>query len=135
VIGTKIKLLVAGGIAAASLVAGSTSASAAITSFSVNEQATIQQDGSVVVVTGFIQCTNGDSAVVDVSVLQAKGQIITDGFGDTTVACTGSLQAWSIPVPATIGSFKNGWASSVTSAFDTTDGTFTQVNQNLHLGK
>ena len=57
-------------------------------------------------------------------------------FGNTGLTtCTGSLQMWSVPVPVSIGeAFKHGQASSVSSAFDSTDGTFVQVDQNLKLG-
>lgn len=134
---TKIKLLLAAVIGTAAFVAGGSSASAAFTGFSVNDQATIQQGGSVVVVTGFVQCTAGHTVDVSAIVIQSKGQLIGDGFGDSgSITCTGSLQSWSVAVPAQIGTFKPGQASSQSAAFDLTDFTSSQaVNQTLHLGK
>jgi hypothetical protein len=118
------------------MVAGTSSASAAITSFTVNDKASVQLDGTVVVVSGFVQCDFGDMINIGSSVFQNKGQLQIQGFGTIgTIACTGSRQMWSVPVQVFVGeAFKHGQASSVTSVFDFTDGTFISVDQNLKLG-
>jgi hypothetical protein len=134
--GKKVKLLIAALVATGAMAASGTGASAAVTTFSVNPDATIQAGGSAVVVTGLVQCTAGDSIDIGAIVLQSKGQLIGDGSGDTGVlTCTGGLQSWSVAVPAQIGSFKPGQASSLDEAFDLTDGTSATANQTLHLHK
>jgi Family of unknown function (DUF6299) len=135
-IGTKPKLLLVAAIATVALVASATSASAAVTTFSVNDRATIELDGSALVVTGLVQCTFGDTVFISSDVFQSKGQLFAEGFGSTgAITCTGGLQTWSVAVSAAIGSYKPGQASSLTSAFDNTDFTSASVNQTMHLGK
>lgn len=132
--GTKVKLLLAAVIGSVAFVAGGSGASAAVTSFSVDGNATLQSDGSVLV-TGTLTCTAGDTAFVFSEVLQSKGQLIADGSGDSAlITCTGSPQAWSVDVTAFIGTYKPGKASSASEGIDETDGTFSPVvNQTLHL--
>jgi hypothetical protein len=135
VFGTKIKLLLAAVIGSVAFVAGGSGASAAITSVSVDRNAVIQSDGSVLV-TGTLTCTAGDTAFVEVQVVQSKGQLLADALGETlAITCTGSPQDWSIDTSIfAFGTFKPGQATSQTTAFDTTDDTgFAPVNQTLHL--
>jgi formylmethanofuran dehydrogenase subunit E len=134
---TRTRILVAALIGSAAMVAGTSSASAAITSLSVNDRASVQLDGAVAVVTGFVQCTAGDTVDVSTTVIQGKGQLFIEGFGDSgAITCTGSLQAWTIVASLVIGSaYKHGQASSLTQAFDSTDFTSADsVSQTLHMG-
>jgi hypothetical protein len=127
----------AGVVGSVAMVAGTSSASAAVTTFSVNDRASVVLDGAGVVVTGFVQCDSGDTVDVSAVIFQSKGQLLAEGSGDSgDFTCTGGLQAWTVVVQAFIGSFKNGQASSIAEAFDSTDGTASDtVNQTLHLGK
>jgi hypothetical protein len=134
-IGFKTKLLLVAAIVSVAMVASAASASATVTTFSVNDRATIELDGSAIVITGLVQCTAGDTVDVASSVFQSKGQLITLGFGDTgSITCTGGLQPWTLAVSASVGSYRPGQASSTSNAFDSTDGTFATVNQTMHLG-
>jgi len=133
---TKTRLLLVAALGAAAMVVGASSASAAITSFTVNDRASVQVGGTVAVVSGFVNCDAGDTVEVSSAVFQNKGQLVVQGFGNTaSFICTGNLQMWSVAVEVEIGeAFKHGQASSVSSAFDLTDGTFVSVDQNLKLG-
>jgi hypothetical protein len=135
--GMKTKLAVASVVAAVAAAVGASGASATVTTFSVDDHASIGLNGGALTVTGFIQCTAGDLADVSAIVIQSKGQLLADGFGDTgTFTCTGGLQAWTLAIPASIGTFKPGQASLQATAFDDTDFTSSQsVNQTEHLGK
>ena len=132
----KTRLLLVALIGALAMIAGTSSASAAITSFSVNDKASLQLNNTVAVVTGFVQCTAGDTVDISSTVIQVKGQLLAEGFGDSgSITCTGSLQAWSVAVPVVIGgAFKHGQGSSLDTAFDSTDGTSQNADQNLKLG-
>jgi hypothetical protein len=134
---TKTKLLVAAVVGSVAMVAGASSASATVISFTVNDRASVVLDGDAVVMTGFVQCDAGDTVSVGAAVDQIKGQLVADGFGSSgDFTCSGSLQTWTVVVQASIGSFKNGHASSIARAFDSTDNTLSDlVNQTLHLGK
>jgi hypothetical protein len=91
--------------------------------FSINGRASLQLGGTVAVVTGFVQCTAGDAAIVSVRVVQTKGQRFIEGIaGSGFFTCTGGLQPWTVAVPVSIGgAFKNGKASSLGTALDFTD--------------
>jgi hypothetical protein len=132
----KTRLVLVALIGALAMAVGTSGASAAITSFSVNDKASLQQDGTVAVVTGFVQCTAGDTVDISSTVIQVKGQLLIEGFGDSgSITCSGSLQMWSVAVQVVIGgAFKHGQASSLDSAFDTTDFTSQNVDQTLKLG-
>ena len=79
---------------------------------------------------------DGDTVDISSTVIQVKGQLLIEGFGDSgSITCTGSLQMWSVAVQVVIGgAFKHGQASSASGVFDITDGTFASVDQNLKLG-
>ena len=96
----------------------------------------MQIEGTVAVVTGFVQCTAGDTVDISSTVIQVKGQLLIEGFGDSgSITCTGSLQLWSVAVQVAIGgAFKHGQTSSLSSAFDTTDFTSQDADQTLKLG-
>ena len=134
--GSRPRLFLVALIGAGAMVAGTSSASAAITSFSVNDKAALQLDGTVAVVTGFVQCSPGDTVDISSTVIQTKGQLLVEGFGDSgSITCTGSLQPWSVAVQVAIGgAFKHGQASSLNQAFDTTDSTSENADQTLKLG-
>jgi hypothetical protein len=133
---SKPRLFLGALIVALAMVAGTSSASAAITSFSVNDKAALQLDGTVAVVTGFVQCTAGDTVDISSTVIQTKGQLLAEAFGDSgSITCTGSLQAWTIAAQVVIGgAFKHGQASSLNTVFDSTDGTSENADQTLKLG-
>jgi hypothetical protein len=133
VIGAKAKLMVVGVVATLAVLAGSSSASAAATTLTADDQATIQLDGAALEVTGLVQCTAGDDAFISATVLQSKGNLVTSGGGSISFTCTGSLQPWTIEATAFIGSYKSGHGSLVVNFFDNTDNTSASVNQTVQI--
>lgn len=100
-------------------------ATASVSSLTLNQKADLAASKTAVVVSGTIVCAAGDSANISVVITQSSGQVDAAGSGDATVVCSGTVQSWSATVQVVIGAaFKHGPATAIFSAFDTTDGTF-----------
>jgi hypothetical protein len=114
-----------------------TQALADISALTIDRQADLLMDGTVVHVTGLAQCTAGESASLSVSIVQSQGRLLNTGTGFTTFDCDGTVQAWEVLVSAVAGSYQNGPATAIvsmsSSGEDDTD--FRTVSLTIHLHK
>jgi hypothetical protein len=100
-------------------------ASASVSSLTLDTKADLAASKTAVVVSGTIVCSGGDSVDVSVIITQSSGQVDAAGSGSATVTCSGTVQTWSATVQVVIGAaFKHGPATAIFSAFDNTDSTF-----------
>ena len=103
-----------------SLALGGT-ASAAVSSLTLNSKATLSASKTSAVATGTIVCPSGTEARVTVVITQTSGRTETAAQGTTEVTCTGQVQSWSVTSNVVIGSaFKAGPATALFNACDTT---------------
>lgn len=99
-------------------------ASASVSSLTLNAKADLSASQTSAVATGTIICTSGDSVDVQVVIIQSSGKVDNAGAGDATVTCTGQVQTWAVVVNSvTAPTFKHGPANAILSAFDSTDNT------------
>jgi hypothetical protein len=85
---------------------------ALISGFSVADRATLLPGGTQVVVSGLVQGTAGEHAGITIRVMQSKGNTSAHGLAFTELTLNGTVQAWSIAVPAGFGqSFSPGPAT------------------------
>ena len=68
-------------------------------------------------VSGTATCSGeADFAFVDVQLSQRVGRILIQGFGETEIACTGSVEPWTVFVLGDNGLFKGGKGATATAA-------------------
>ena len=68
-------------------------------------------------VSGTATCSGeADFAFVDVQLRQRVGRILIQGFGETEIACTGSVEPWTVFVLGDNGLFKGGKGATATAA-------------------
>jgi hypothetical protein len=93
-----------------------------ITTFTIDEDATLAPGGLQVVVTGTLLCTPGDTASILIIVAQDRGQQTATANGSSgTIACDGTLQDWGITASSN-SPFKNGPAAARGTASSTSPG-------------
>src|SRR4029453_13238170 len=92
-----------------------TQALADISALTIDRQADLLMDGTVVHVTGLAQGTGGEAAGLSVSIVQSQGRLLNTGTGFTTFDCDGTVQAWEVLVSAVAGSYQNGPATAIVS--------------------
>jgi hypothetical protein len=111
-------------------------ASASVSSLTLDSKAQLSSSKTSAVATGTIVCTAGDSVDVTVAILQSSGKVSALSQGDATITCSGQVQAWAVTTNVITGSgLKDGPANAVSTAFDSTDGTSFPVQaQGIHLG-
>jgi hypothetical protein len=92
------------------VLASSGTASAQISSLSIDETATLSPGHQAIVLTGTITCPAGEIwAISQARVIQGQ----RSGFGSAfSLTCTGGLQQWSLPVISSEGLFHRGRASA-----------------------
>jgi hypothetical protein len=102
------------GLVAAAGMAGT--ASAAVTTLTMNDTAPLSPGMMHATLSGTIACDPGSSPFISGQIVQSKG---ASGFGSTAVTCDGTTQAFSIDVTSGIfgptGVFKAGKASAQVS--------------------
>lgn len=105
------------------LLVGATSAFATIDGFTIDRNAELTLNETVVILTGLVQCTANDSVGIFASVTQIQGRGLAAGSGNTLIVCTGGVDEWKvIATVVPVDSFKSGPATATVSAFDNTDG-------------
>ena len=84
----------------------------------VNSPATLVAKGAAVVVPVEVTCNATGTAFVDVTVTQKSGSGVAQGFGSTSVGCTGSGEQITVLVRATgAKTFKKGDAVATAEIF------------------
>ena len=113
-------------------------ASAFVSSLTLDGKADLSASKTSVVVTGTIICSPDpavtDDASISVVITQASGNVEVAGSGSTSVDCTGTVQTWSATVNVvTAPAFKHGPAVAIFSAFDTSGDSFPTQTQGLKI--
>ena len=131
-----LRPLAVAAIAAALALGFVSTASASVTSFTVDD-ATISASKTEVTVSGTIVCTDGDTASVTAYIFQSSGKVdATAAAVGPDFVCTGTVQAWSVVLPVLIGtSLKPGPANWLAGASDSTDSTSIIDSGGIHLHK
>ena len=101
--------------------------SAAISRNTIDPNGRLGRDGRVVVLTGPIECTRGDSLRVQLSVTQASTG--ASASGSTRLHCTGSLQQWTARLYTRGTSFEEGHSEVCASGLTRQAMTITDTRQ------
>jgi hypothetical protein len=89
---------------------GDSSPPGAFLEVEIGDSGTLIAKGAGVVIPVDVTCPAGSTGFLSVSVTQARGRFIANGFGGESLACTGSLQTILVTVNAQSGAFKRGTA-------------------------
>ena len=112
----KVRIMLVAAILAVTLVLPSTAA-AQIDQLSLSGEAQLLSDGSVIV-HATVQCAEGWSAVLTVSIEQSKGSQAIAGVGVSEFTCTGQPQVVDAFVGLrSLSDFKQGKATATASLF------------------
>jgi hypothetical protein len=111
-------------------------AGAFISNLTLDSQASLGATKTSVVATGTVICSSGDDVDVSVVIIQSSGKVDAAGSGFGTFTCTGTLQTYSVVVNLIVGTqFKNGPATALFGAFDTSGDSTMTFTQGVHLHK
>src|SRR5712691_711732 len=90
------RLIVLASMALTLTVALSGTASASVSSLTLDSKAQLSATKTQAVATGTIVCNAGDSVDISVIIQQSSGKVDAASTGDATVTCTGQVQAWAV---------------------------------------
>jgi Family of unknown function (DUF6299) len=96
--GRTARLIPVASIAALGCGLSAGSASATVSSLTVNPKAQLSADRNVAAVSGTITCDPGHSGFVNVNLTQTEGRVVIIENGAASVACTGAAQPWTVSV-------------------------------------
>jgi hypothetical protein len=111
-------------------------AHAFISGLTLDAKASLDATKTSVVATGTVVCSSGDDVDVSVVIVQSSGKVNAAGTGFGTFTCTGTLQTYSVVVNLIVGTqFKNGPATALFGAFDSSGDSTMTFTQGVHLQK
>jgi hypothetical protein len=131
--GHGVRLSAVAAFAALGLAVATGTASAAISSLTVNPKAQLSSDHALAYVTGTVTCDAGNFVSVNDTLFQTQGRSFAQGGGGTQVLCDGAPDAWTITTAGFGITWLPGRAAVNVVTFDTADFTGIGVHSNVIL--